>query len=105
MTAFDGAKTTLFCIVDSLDLLIFSFRSFLPGQEAGNVDVVLESGYGDYCEKPIDIARDVGYWLQDDALMKEMSQAASKAGEPYAADEIVRDIGEQTQAWRRLNEA
>jgi 1,2-diacylglycerol 3-beta-galactosyltransferase len=78
--------------------------SFLPGQEAGNVDVVLESGFGDYCEDPPEIATEVGYWLQDENLMKAMSVLATEAGNPYAADEIVRDIGSETVAWMTLNE-
>lgn len=79
--------------------------SFLPGQEAGNVDVVLECGYGDYCEDPAQIASEVNLWLQDETLMVHLSHAAQKAGNPYAADEIVADIGSQTIAWMELNES
>jgi len=79
--------------------------SYLPGQEAGNVDVVLESGYGDYCEEPIDIAKTVSVWLQDSELLTSLSMAAQRSGRPDAADEIVRDIGSQTVAWLKLNEA
>jgi len=79
--------------------------SFLPGQEAGNVDVVLESGYGDYCEDPAEIGKTVGLWLKDRSMLETMSKAAQKAGNPYAADEIVSDIGTQTVAWMQLNEA
>lgn len=78
--------------------------SFLPGQEAGNVDVVLESGFGEYKDRPAEIADVVTSWLQNDDLMASMSKAALAAGNPYAADEIVRDIGQQTVAWMNLNE-
>ncbi|KAL3935789.1 MAG: hypothetical protein SGBAC_008764 [Bacillariaceae sp.] len=78
--------------------------SFLPGQEAGNVDVVLESGFGDYCEDPPQIGTEVAYWLQDADLMQTMSRAATQAGNPSAADDIVRSIGSQTVAWMNLNE-
>mmetsp|Transcript_120038 Transcript_120038/g.179342 ORF Transcript_120038/g.179342 Transcript_120038/m.179342 type:complete len:529 (+) Transcript_120038:98-1684(+) len=78
--------------------------SFLPGQEAGNVDVVLESEFGDYCEDPDEIAQEVSYWLQHDDLLNRMSAAAQKAGNPYAADEIVDDMGSQTVAWMTLNQ-
>lgn len=78
--------------------------SFLPGQEAGNVDVVLESGFGEYKKRPSEIADVVTSWLQDSELMSSMSKAALAAGNPYAADEIVRDIGQQTIAWMNLNE-
>lgn len=65
---------------------------------------MLESGFGDYCEDPPEIATEVGFWLQDEELMKSMSVAATKAGHPYAADEIVSDIGSQTVAWMKVNE-
>ena len=91
------------------DWLIFKnlfdiFCSFLPGQEAGNVDVVLESGFGEYKKRPSEIAKVVGTWLQDTELLNSLSRAAMKAGNPYAADEIVADIGQQTIAWMTLNE-
>lgn len=78
--------------------------SFLPGQEAGNVDVVLESRFGEYQNRPSEIGETVTSWLQDKALLQTMSQAAMVAGNPYAADEIVEDIGRQTVAWMNLNE-
>jgi 1,2-diacylglycerol 3-beta-galactosyltransferase len=78
--------------------------SFLPGQEAGNVDVVLEGGFGQYQKRPAEIAKVVRSWLQDGELLSSMSKAALAAGNPYAADEIVRDIGRQTVAWMNLNE-
>ena len=78
--------------------------SFLPGQEAGNVDVVVESGFGEYNDQPSDIADIVTSWLQDSGLLSSMSKAAMTAGNPYAADEIVQDIGQQTVAWMNLNE-
>jgi len=78
--------------------------SFLPGQEAGNVDVVLESRFGEYHNRPSMIGETVTSWLQDQPLLQTMSQAAMVAGNPYAADEIVEDIGRQTVAWMNLNE-
>jgi 1,2-diacylglycerol 3-beta-galactosyltransferase len=78
--------------------------SFLPGQEAGNVDVVLESGFGEYQKRPSEIASVVGSWLEDPDLLNSLSRAAMKAGNPYAADEIVADIGQQAIAWMNLNE-
>ena len=69
------------------------------------MDVVLECGYGDYCEEPSKIAEEVSVWLQDSDLLVSMSHAAKKAGNPYAADEIVADIGDQTLSWLQLNDA
>jgi len=77
--------------------------SFLPGQEAGNVDVVLESEFGIYENKPSKIGEIVTSWLLDSSLLEKMSKAAMVAGNPYAADEIVEDIGRQSVAWMKLN--
>eukprot|EP00978_Attheya_sp_CCMP212_P036042 scaffold160723_cov45-Attheya_sp.AAC.2 len=67
--------------------------SFLPGQEAGNVNVVLEGGFGDFCDEPYGIAREVACWLQDTQLLEVMSNAAMEIGAPHAASDIVIDIG------------
>jgi 1,2-diacylglycerol 3-beta-galactosyltransferase len=78
--------------------------SFLPGQEAGNVDVVLEGGFGDYNSNEEGIAEEVACWLQDENLLNAMSAAAREVGHPHAAEDIVKDIGETTHAWMALNE-
>lgn len=77
--------------------------SFLPGQEAGNVDVVLEGGFGDYNKDPDFIGREVACWLKDEKLLDSMSVAAQKIGHPNAASEIVQDIGDITHTWMELN--
>jgi 1,2-diacylglycerol 3-beta-galactosyltransferase len=77
--------------------------SFLPGQEAGNVDYVLDNGFGDYCENPQLISEEVATWLQDPSLLEEMSRRAQDAGHPTAASEIVLDIGSTTHTWMALN--
>lgn len=76
--------------------------SFLPGQEAGNVDVVLESGFGEYCADPVAIGEEVASWLNDQDLMDEMSRRAKSAGRPHAAADIVLDIGTAANAWKSL---
>jgi len=78
--------------------------SFLPGQEAGNVDYVLEYGFGDYCEDPVAIAEEVATWLHEPSLLEVMSHRSQAAGRPNAAEEIVIDIGAETHVWKSLNE-
>jgi len=78
--------------------------SFLPGQEAGNVDFVLEKGFGDYYEDPVEISEGVASWLQDDNLLNAMSLKAQEAGVPHAAADIVLDIGSRAHDWMMLNE-
>lgn len=79
--------------------------SFLPGQEAGNVNFVLENGFGDFIStnQPEEMAQEVTSWLQDPVLMQSMSKAAQKAGQPTAAEDIVLDIGATTHTWMALN--
>jgi 1,2-diacylglycerol 3-beta-galactosyltransferase len=77
--------------------------SFLPGQEAGNVDYVLENGFGDYNQDPVQIGETVATWLQDPGLLEGMSHRSFEIGQPQAAEEIVLDIGSITQAWKILN--
>lgn len=78
--------------------------SFLPGQEAGNVNVVLDGGFGDYCESPADIAEEVAFWLCDDSMLQNMSESAYQVGAPHASEEIVANIAESTLHCMALNE-
>ena len=78
--------------------------SFLPGQEAGNVDYVLDYGFGDYSEDPVSIAEEVTTWLRDPSLLEVMSHRAQAAGRPDAASEIVLNIGSETHVWKSLND-
>eukprot|EP00546_Thalassionema_frauenfeldii_P009751 CAMPEP_0178914470 /NCGR_PEP_ID=MMETSP0786-20121207/11444_1 /TAXON_ID=186022 /ORGANISM="Thalassionema frauenfeldii, Strain CCMP 1798" /LENGTH=519 /DNA_ID=CAMNT_0020587383 /DNA_START=107 /DNA_END=1666 /DNA_ORIENTATION=+ len=77
--------------------------SFLPGQEAGNVEVVLDAGFGEYCKQPEKIGQTVANWLKNEELLCSMSKSATKAGHPHAAAEIAVDIGEITQKWLETN--
>jgi 1,2-diacylglycerol 3-beta-galactosyltransferase len=77
--------------------------SFLPGQEAGNVDFVLDGGFGDYNRDPDQIAREIACWLQDENLLTKMSRNTKEASHPTAAADIVKDIGDLTQTWIKLN--
>ncbi|KAG7362836.1 monogalactosyldiacylglycerol synthase family protein [Nitzschia inconspicua] len=80
--------------------------SFLPGQEEGNVDYVVEGGFGAFCQDsdPQAVAEEVALWLNDDQKLTEMSIAAKKCGAPNAARDIVKQIGDSTLKWRELNE-
>lgn len=66
--------------------------SFLPGQEAGNVDIVLDGGFGAFHQRPRKIASIVTEWMQDDFKLDEMSKKSMKTGNPTAASDIVQDI-------------
>ena len=77
--------------------------SFLPGQEAGNVDYVLEKGFGDYSEDSVEIAEEVASWLRDSDLLVKLSHHAQDVGHPQAASDIVLDIGSEAHTWKVLN--
>ena len=66
--------------------------SYLPGQEAGNVPFVVESGFGEYSKDPRQIARTVTGWVQDPQKLAELSSAARDAGAPTATQEICVDL-------------
>merc|ERR1712038_637010 len=76
--------------------------SFLPGQEEGNVDFVIEKKFGEYKSdaEPKFIAEGVASWLQDPDLMIEMSKRAQDAGNPRAAEHIVKQIGKSALRWK-----
>jgi UDP-N-acetylglucosamine:LPS N-acetylglucosamine transferase len=80
--------------------------SFLPGQEEGNVDYVVEGGFGAFCQDsdPQAVAEEVAMWLNDEQKLAAMSLAAKRCGAPNAARDIVKQIGDSTLKWRELNE-
>jgi len=72
--------------------------SFLPGQEAGNVDIVLDGEFGAYYKNPKEGAQEVARWLNDSLLLDVMSQKSAAIGHPNAASEIVQEIGQVTHS-------
>jgi hypothetical protein len=80
--------------------------SFLPGQEEGNVEYVVENGFGAYCHvsDPIGIAEELCMWLKDEEKLASLSKAAKAKGAPYAARDIAKAIGDSTLKWIELNE-
>lgn len=79
--------------------------SFLPGQEEGNVDFVIDGKFGAFCSDsdPVGIAEELCMWLTDDEQMKKLSDAAKAKGTPYAARDIARQIGNSALQWREIN--
>lgn len=91
------------CVLFRLFSHILACNSFLPGQEAGNVQVVLDAGFGDFNKKSSQIAYEVACWLKNPELLNFMSSKTKDIGQPSAASDIVEDIGEITHTWMRLN--
>jgi 1,2-diacylglycerol 3-beta-galactosyltransferase len=80
--------------------------SYLPGQEEGNVDYVVEGGFGAFCEDtdPRAVGEEIAQWLHQEPKLKAMSIAAKAKGAPHAARDIVQMIGDSTLKWREHNE-
>eukprot|EP00584_Thalassiosira_punctigera_P008023 CAMPEP_0172542432 /NCGR_PEP_ID=MMETSP1067-20121228/13042_1 /TAXON_ID=265564 ORGANISM="Thalassiosira punctigera, Strain Tpunct2005C2" /NCGR_SAMPLE_ID=MMETSP1067 /ASSEMBLY_ACC=CAM_ASM_000444 /LENGTH=547 /DNA_ID=CAMNT_0013328673 /DNA_START=118 /DNA_END=1761 /DNA_ORIENTATION=- len=70
--------------------------SYLPGQEAGNVDIVSNGGFGGFLVDPGAIGQEIATWLKYPRLLDKMSQNARKVGHPHAAEEIALDIGKMS---------
>jgi hypothetical protein len=81
--------------------------SYLPGQEEGNVDYVIDGGFGAYVHDsdPLGVADEVCMWLTDDLKRTMLSRAARAKGAPYAARDIVKQIGQSTLRWKEANAA
>lgn len=65
---------------------------YMPGQEAGNVNVVVDGGFGEYHRKPRKIAKKIDSWLACDDKLDLMSRNAMLNGEPDAAKKITEEI-------------
>lgn len=80
--------------------------SYLPGQEEGNVDFVVDNNFGAFCsdKDPNGIAEELCMWLTDEEKMKSLSEAAKAVGAPHAARDIAQDIGTRALKWREINE-
>ena len=80
--------------------------SFLPGQEEGNVDYVVDGGFGAFIRDndPVAIAEELCMWLKDEAKLETLSRAAKSKGAPHAARDIAQCIGDSTLKWIDLNE-
>ena len=74
---------------------------FIPGQEQGNVDYVLENEVGHYSERPREIARMVHRWFVEDREgLERASQKARRLSSPNATFDIVREIVKQYEQER-----
>jgi len=76
---------------------------FLPGQEEGNVDFVIEHRVGVYCPRSRDIGETVADWFADPEILGDMSTRAKSLGRPQASREIAKDIWKVLRASRELN--
>ena len=80
--------------------------SFLPGQEEGNVDFVVNGGFGAFIADTdtTSIAEEVGQWLTNEDIARNLSARAKANGAPTAARDIVEQIGKISLKWKQIND-
>lgn len=85
-----GPGTIMEAIACDLPILL---SGFLPGQEAGNVTFVEQSGVGVLRKTPAEIAQTLGEWLAPgNDTLKQMTIKAHTAARPRAAIDIARTL-------------
>jgi 1,2-diacylglycerol 3-beta-galactosyltransferase len=67
-------------------------NSYLPGQEAGNLDFVRDGGFGEFRAEPQAVAELVVERLGDEEGLARMVSAAREAGRPEATMSIAADL-------------
>ena len=65
-----------------------------PGQEAGNIPFVEDSGFGKYSGDASVIAETVSSWLASPEKLESMREAALAAARPQATLDIAKDLAE-----------
>ena len=85
-----GPGTIAEALICGLPILL---SGFIPGQEEGNVSLVVENDVGAYCDAPEGIAAIINDWAGGNELV-QMAARARKLGRPRAAYDIVDEIVE-----------
>jgi 1,2-diacylglycerol 3-beta-galactosyltransferase len=88
-----GPSTISEALITGLPILL---SGFVPGQEEGNVEYVINKGVGTWAEKPQRIADTLAQWLQPgNETLTHMAQKAQRLGRPQAALDIAAEIFSQ----------
>jgi 1,2-diacylglycerol 3-beta-galactosyltransferase len=83
-----GPGAIVEALATGLPLII---TGFLPGQEAPNVEFVVESGFGYYAPRVSDIYDEVRVLAEGGPTWQSMSQRAREMSHPYASSDIARE--------------
>ena len=91
-----GPATISEALIIGLPILL---SGFIPGQEEGNVEYVIDREVGTWAEKPQLIAAILAQWLQpENETLTHMAQKAQRLGRPQAALDIAAEIFKLAQA-------
>ena len=72
--------------------------SFVPGQEEGNAEFVVQAGAGSYAPRPRQLAAEIARLRRDPAALAAMREASARAGRPRAAADIAGLVAEAARA-------
>jgi len=75
-------------------------NDFIPGQEAGNVSFVVDSGAGTFVRDPAEVASTIGQWFSDPSLLRGFAQGAASGAKPEATYDIARDIADIVRSYK-----
>ena len=91
-----GPSTISEALAAGLPILL---SGFIPGQEEGNVEYVIDNGVGTWAEKPQLVAATLAQWLQpENETLTYMAQKAQRLGRPQATLDIAATIFNLAQA-------
>jgi 1,2-diacylglycerol 3-beta-galactosyltransferase len=91
-----GPATISEALITGLPILL---SGFIPGQEEGNVEYVIDRGVGTLTGRPQLIAATLAQWLQpENETLTCMAQKAQRLGRPQAALDIAMEIFNLAQA-------
>jgi len=83
-----GPGAIVEALATGLPLII---TSYLPGQEAPNVDFVVDSGVGIYAPRTDDILAEVRVLAEGGPTWQSMARRARELSHPYASSDIARE--------------
>jgi len=72
--------------------------SHLPGQEAGNIELVVEAGAGRHAPTVRDLVREISELRRDPEALEAMRGASARLGRPHAAAKIAALVTEYASA-------
>jgi 1,2-diacylglycerol 3-beta-galactosyltransferase len=91
-----GPATISEALIIGLPILL---SGFVPGQEEGNVEYVINKGVGSWTESPQLIAATLARWFQpENETLTNMAQKAKSLGRPQAALDIAAEVFNLAQA-------
>ena len=91
-----GPATISEALIIGLPILL---SGFIPGQEEGNVEYVIDRGVGTLAERPQLIAATLAQWFQpENETLTHMAQKAQRLGRPQATLDIAAEIFNLAQA-------